>query len=559
MSNLKIYEGVAMAFAAEGVDTHFGLMGDGNMHWMTAMSHLDGMTTFSVRHEHCAVLMAMGYHSMTGKVGVASVTHGPGFTQTMTALMTGSRNNIPLVIFAGEAPLGAAWYLQAMDQAPLATACGAHYIAAHSPQRIHQYIREAFFIAQSERKPVVLGMPLDLQKLPMPNVGEYQPSASLLPQVARMPPDLAQVDAVVAKLVAAKCPVIVAGRGVMLSDARAEVEALAEATGAMLGTSLLAKGMYDHHPHSLGIVGGYARYVAREVGQQTDLVIAFGAKLGRFTTDGGKMFPKAEIVQVDINPTGFHEALDVADLYLRADAKLTAAAMLEKLKGHGKTAANIRSPALSKRLKEEPADITPYPEGDGLDPRRVFEELERVIPTDYEFVSGSAHQAYWHTAMRYAAPENYHAIRAFGAVGNALSFAIGVATAAKNAGKNGRVALFEGDGGLIMHIQELESLKRQGVKLLIVCVNDGAFGAEIHKLRVEGIDDSGAVFGRPAFEQMAKAFGLRGVTITDVGQLKAAMAAYEKSDCAEIWDVHVSDEVMAPPMRDEVAALRKAK
>jgi len=77
MSNLKVYEAVAQAFAAEGVDCHFGLMGDGNMHWMTAMSHLDGMTTFSVRHEHCAVLMAIGYHSMTGKVGVASVTHGP--------------------------------------------------------------------------------------------------------------------------------------------------------------------------------------------------------------------------------------------------------------------------------------------------------------------------------------------------------------------------------------------------------------------------------------------------------------------------------------------------
>jgi acetolactate synthase-1/2/3 large subunit len=552
MSNVKVYEAVAQAFAAEGVDCHFGLMGDGNMHWMTAMSHLDGMTTFSVRHEHCAVLMAIGYHSMTGKVGVASVTHGPGFTQTMTALVTAARNSIPLVIFAGEAPLGAAWYLQAMDQAPLAVACGAHYIAAHSAPRMNLYVREAFYIAQSERKPVVLGMPLDLQKLPMPNVGEYQPSGSLLPPVTRLPPDPKQVDEVVAKLAAAKCPVIVAGRGVMLSDACAEVEALADQAGAMLGTSLMAKGMFDHHPHSLNIVGGYARYVSREVGQQTDLVVGFGAKLGRFTTDGGKMFPKAEIVQVDINPTGFHEGLDVADVYLRADAKLAAAAMLEKLKSHGKTSANIRSAALSKRLKEEPADVTPYPSDDGLDPRLVFEELERVIPTDYEFVSGSAHQAYWHTAMRYADPKKYHAIRAFGAVGNALSFAIGVATAAKN----GRVVLFEGDGGLLMHIQELESLKRQSVKLLIVCVNDGAFGAEIHKLRVEGVDDSGAVFGRPAFEAAAKAFGLRGVTITNVDQFRAAMAAYEKSDCAEIWDVHVSDQVMAPPMRDEVAALK---
>jgi len=77
---------LAHAFAAEGVDTHFTLMGDGNMHWATAMKNIDGMTTYAVRHEHCACAMAIGYHMATGKVGVASVTCGPGFTQIMTAL-----------------------------------------------------------------------------------------------------------------------------------------------------------------------------------------------------------------------------------------------------------------------------------------------------------------------------------------------------------------------------------------------------------------------------------------------------------------------------------------
>ena len=86
MKNMPIYEALAQAFATEGVDAHFTLMGDGNMHWATAMKNLDGMATFSARHEHCACAMAMGYHLATGKVGVASVTCGPGFTQIMTAL-----------------------------------------------------------------------------------------------------------------------------------------------------------------------------------------------------------------------------------------------------------------------------------------------------------------------------------------------------------------------------------------------------------------------------------------------------------------------------------------
>src|SRR6266702_2690922 len=99
MKNMPIYEALAQAFAAEGVDAHFTLMGDGNMHWATAMKNLDGMATFSARHEHCACAMAMGYHLATGKVGVASVTCGPGFTQIMTALTVAARGRIPLVVF----------------------------------------------------------------------------------------------------------------------------------------------------------------------------------------------------------------------------------------------------------------------------------------------------------------------------------------------------------------------------------------------------------------------------------------------------------------------------
>src|ERR1700732_336070 len=81
MSNLPMYEMLARAFASEGVDTVFNLMGDGNMHWATAMSKIDGVQMIHARHEQCACAMAMGYHSATGNTGVASVTCGPGVTQ----------------------------------------------------------------------------------------------------------------------------------------------------------------------------------------------------------------------------------------------------------------------------------------------------------------------------------------------------------------------------------------------------------------------------------------------------------------------------------------------
>jgi len=242
MKNMPIYEALAQAFAAEGVDTHFTLMGDGNMHWATAMKNLPGMNSFFARHEHCACAMAMGYHLVTGKVGVASVTCGPGFTQVMTALAVASQGRIPLVVFAGETPINAKWYNQAIEKPPLATAAGAHYISAHSPQRMYQYVREAFHTAYHARKPVVIGVPYDLQKQPMPDLGDYQISNEVLPNAEPAFPHPRQVEQLADKLANAKCPIIVAGRGAVRSGAAAEIEQLADQAEALLATTLPARG-----------------------------------------------------------------------------------------------------------------------------------------------------------------------------------------------------------------------------------------------------------------------------------------------------------------------------
>ena len=551
MKNMPIYEALAHAFAAEGVSAHFTLMGDGNMHWATAMKNLDGMESYYARHEHCACAMAMGYFSATGKVGVASVTCGPGFTQIMTALAVAARNRVPLVVFAGEVPMNARWYSQAIEQPPLAAATGAHYISAHSPQRMHQYVREAFHVAQQERRPVVIGVPYDLQKQPVPELGEYEPSSAVLPQTEPVPPNAQQVAQLADMLASARCPVIVAGRGAIAAGAQGAIEELADASGALLATTLPTRGLFDSHPFSVGISGGYARKIAREIGAQADLVIALGASLTYYTVDGGKMYPKAKVAQVDLEPLGLRQGLKAADLYLRADARLTAEAVLRQLRERGPTKAAIRTPELERRIREEPADDAEFTIEKGtLDPRAVIDELDRVIPKDFDSVSGSGHQSYFHSVMRGRKPEHYHAMRDFGAIGNGISFAIGVASARKN----GKTVLFEGDGSLLMHIQEFEMIERQGLKLLICVFNDGAYGSEIHKLRAEGIDDSGSVFGRTNIASIAQGFGLRGATVTDLAQLGPLFEAYQAQDKAEVWNIHVSDQVVNPGTRRLVNA-----
>jgi thiamine pyrophosphate-dependent acetolactate synthase large subunit-like protein len=549
VANIPIYQALAEAFAGEGVDTFFTLMGDANMHWATAMLGIDGMRMVHVRHEHAACCMAMGYWSATGRVGVASTTSGPGLTQIMTALTTAVRARVPLVIFTGEAPMNAKWYAQEIDQAPFANACGAHYIRAHAPRRLHEYVREAFYTARHERRPAVIGMPYDLQKEPAPDLGPYVSSDIVVPKLTPPIPAEAEIRAVAERLVKAKCPVIVAGKGVIDAGAADALEEIAERAGALLATTLMARGLYDANPFSLGVSGGYARQVAREIGEKADLVIAIGASMTYYTIDGGRMYPKAEIVQIDSAPIGLRHGAPVAGHYVKGDAKLAADALLAALDGLGPACANVRTEELARRIRDEPADPTAYPAEDGLlDPRAVVDALDEVLEKDCDVISGSGHQSYFHSVMRGWAPGKYHVMRDFGAIGNGLGFAMGIAAARGN----GRVLLFEGDGSLIMHIQELETIARHGLKLLICIMNDGAYGSEIHKFREEGMDDSSVIFGRPDFASIAKSFGLRGATVTDLGQFAALAKDYEAGDTAAVWDVHISDKVVSPRMRKTV-------
>jgi thiamine pyrophosphate-dependent acetolactate synthase large subunit-like protein len=119
-----------------------------------------------VRHEHCALAAAMAYARKTGDLGVATVTCGPGVTQLITALPAAVRAHLPVVVFAGEAPLKSGWYNQEIDQAPLITATGAAYHRLHLPERMPVAVRDAFLQARRERRPVVIGIPFDCRTVP---------------------------------------------------------------------------------------------------------------------------------------------------------------------------------------------------------------------------------------------------------------------------------------------------------------------------------------------------------------------------------------------------------
>jgi thiamine pyrophosphate-dependent acetolactate synthase large subunit-like protein len=539
MLSMKVTDVLAQAFKAEGVEVLYALMGDANMYWAAKMADEYGVQVVHARHEHCAAAMADGYARATGKVGVATTTCGPGFTQIMTALTIAARGNVPMVVFAGDAPMGAAWYLQQIDMAPLTLATGAHYIPVRSIDRMLDNVREAFQVAQVERRPVVLSIPMDLQAQDYPYMADYMPSADIVPVAQRPVPDPTIVDRLIDMIEAAEKPIILAGRGALRSGAKDALEELAEKSGALLATSLFGKGLFDGNPYALDIAGAFASDFARERFAESDLVIGVGAGLGHYTTEGGYLYPMAQVAQIDVNPRGLWQGLRTADLHVRADARAAAEAILKRVGERGVAKSGFRTGDIVAQIAADSPDSKEFlVQANTVDPRKMVLELDKAIPKDWDIVVGGGH--YFSMAMTHMTgrpADKYHVVNDFGAIGSGLPAAIGIATARND----GKVALIEGDGSLLMHIQELETIQRHGVKMLINIMNDGGYGAEFHKFRARNIEPGQAIHGRTDLAATASGFGLRSATVTQMGKMPALFAEHERANTATLWDVHTDD------------------
>lgn len=541
MADPQLSAVLAKAFVDEGVDMLFTLMGDANMYWSVEMAQQPGMRVIHARHEHCACTMADAWARYTGKVGVASVTCGPGYTQIMTALSIASRAGTPMVVFAGDAPQGASWYLQDIDQAPLAHATGAHHIAIRSVDRALDCVREAFTVAQVERRPVVLGVPLDLQREPFPYPPDYMPSKDAVPVPQRPQPDPELVERVVDMIAQAERPILIGGRGALRSGAGKAVEAVAERAGALLATTLLAKGLFEGNPYNLDIAGAFASDLSREFFAESDLVIGVGAGLGHYTTEGGYLYPEAKVVQIDTNPRGIWQGLRTADLHVRADAKAAAEALVARLDARGIAQQGCRGGDMAGRIAGDSPDSKEFQVQPGtLDPRETVRELDAAIPPDWDIVVGGGHYfSFVMTHLRNRPAERFHVVNDFGAIGSAFSAAIAIALARGD----GKVVLFEGDGSMLMHIQEMETMRRYGVRLLVCTMNDGGYGAEFHKFRAKGVEDKEAIHGRGDLAAVARGFGLRGKQVTEKGRFDALLRAHVDSEASTLWDIHIDDRI----------------
>lgn len=519
MADIPVAQAVGDTLAALGVRHFFGLIGSGNFAVSNALVAA-GASFYASRHEGGAITMADAFARVSGPgtVGVCSVHQGPGLTNTLTGLTEAAKSRTPLLVLAADTAASALRSNFRIDQDGLVAAIGAIPERLHGPASAVADTVRAYRRALIERRPVVLMLPLDVQAGSCP-APEGPPPA--LPRLLPVRPAAEAVMAAADALARAERPLIIAGRGAVLADARVPLEALAEQCGALLATSAVANGLFAGNPWSLGISGGFASPVAAELIGAADVVLGVGAALNMWTTRHGHLLhPDATVIQVDheADAIGAHHRVDRAIL---GDAAATTQALIEELVRRETAPSDWRTPELAARIQAGSWQQTPFEDAgtaDQIDPRALSHALDAILPAERTVATDSGHfMGYPAMYLRVPDAQGFVFTQAFQAVGLGLATAIGAAIARPD-----RLTVAAlGDGGALMALPELETVARLGLRLLLVVYNDAAYGAEVHHFGPHGAPLDLVRFPDTDFAALGRAVGLTAATIRTVADLRA--------------------------------------
>ncbi|HTU97778.1 MAG TPA: thiamine pyrophosphate-binding protein [Solirubrobacteraceae bacterium] len=500
---------VGQTLAATGVTDVFGVVGSGNLILTNALCSR-GARFHHARREDGAICMADGYARVSGTVGMVSLHQGPGLTNAVTGLTEAVKSRTPLLVLAGESPADAPTSNFHIDQPALAASVGAasdrvqsSASAADDAQRAHQR-------AIIERRPVLLNVPIDIQTQAPDSLTPTRPPLPAFPT----PDPSAQAVALIAdQLQGAQRPLILAGRGAVLADARDQLERLGSITGALLATSATANGLFAGLPYAVGIAGGFASPFATALLPQADVVLVFGASVNHWTTRHGRLIGSAATVaQVDIEARAFGLNRP-ADLTMLGDAAAGARLLADELerRGHGSTGWRTDETAREIATRTWAADAYDDASTDEwIDPRTLSIALERRLPAEKAVAVDSGHFL-GYPAMFLSVPDARAWVfpNGFQSVGLGLGNAIGAAIARPD---RPTVAAL-GDGGTFMAVAEIETAARLGLKLLVVIYDDCAYGAEVHHFAPMGHEVSMVQFPDADLAAIARACGAQAATV----------------------------------------------
>lgn len=542
----------------EGVDVLFGYPGGAVIDIYDELPRHPELRHVLVRHEQGAVHAADGYARASGKTGVCLVTSGPGATNTVTGIATAYSDSIPLVIFTGQVPtqLIGNDAFQEVDIVGITRPCTKHNFLVKDITKLALTIRQAFYLARSGRPgPVLVDLPKDVMQKRTEFVWpediymrSYNPTYK---------PNLNQLRRSVEELAKAERPVILAGGGVIMSNAAEALTGLARKLQIPVTCTLMGLGGFPAtDPLWLGMVGMHGTYAANLAINNCDVLMCVGARFDdRVTGRLAAFAPKARIVHIDIDPTSIRKNVEV-QVPVVGDCRLALEgigeicdAKLENKDWAGEHAAWIAAVAEWKSSKP-----LCYQDNGNIKPQAVIEALYDITGGDAIIATEvGQHQMWVAQFYSFTKPRTLLTSGGLGTMGYGFPASVG----AQFAFPDKKVIAVAGDGSLQMNIQELATVVSNKLPIKVIILNNRYLGMvrQWQELFYNNNYSSTNMEAQPDFVKLAEAYGAEGYRIEKAEDMRAVLEKALASPNPAFIDVVVEREENVYPIVPVGAAL----
>src|SRR5262245_2782002 len=536
----------------EGVTTIFGYPGGAILPAYDAMLDYP-IRHVLVRHEQGATHMADGYARASGKVGVAIATSGPGAPNMVTGIATAMMDSVPIVCITGQvgSKLIGSDAFQETDITGVTLPITKHNYLVTRAQDVAAAVREAFHIAQSGRPgPVLIDITKDAQQSSCDfDWDAAAPRPHACPEIVI---NSASIARALELINSAERPVILAGHGIMVSNAEAVVRQFAERAEIPVAMTLLGLGgVPASHPLNLGMMGMHGEAWVNTAIQEADLLLAFGMRFDDRVTGNLKTYaPNARKVHIDIDPAEIGKNVKV-DVGIVGDLRDVLENLLPGV-AKGQRTAWLRH---IDELKGDSAvrDIQKLPDAGHLDAAHVIHDIWRATDGNAVVVTDVGQHQMWEA--QYYHHDEPRSLITSGGLGT-MGFALPAAIGAKMACPEKEVWVVAGDGGFQMTMPELATIVQEQLDINVAIINNGSLGMvrQWQEFFYERRYAATPLIN-PEFQKLAEAFGLPAQTVTKRADVIPAVEAARNNRKTMVIDFKVEQEDTVYPMVPAGAAL----
>ncbi|TWO28802.1 acetolactate synthase large subunit [Campylobacter hyointestinalis] len=552
MKKLNGSQMISEALKHEGVSVVFGYPGGAALNIYDETYKQNYFTHILTRHEQAAVHAADGYARVTGKVGVAFVTSGPGFTNAVTGLATAYADSIPLVLISGQValPLIGTDAFQEIDAVGISRPCVKHNFLVKTVDELPLVLKQAFYIARSGRPgPVHVDIPKDVTAA----IGEFKypdeiKMQTYKPNTKGHPNQIKKACDAIAK---SKKPIAYIGGGAISSNSSDEIRKFLSKTKIPAVETLMALGVLRSDDDlNLGMVGMHGSYAANMALSEADLIICLGARFDDRVTGKLSEFGKnAKVIHVDIDPSSIGKIVN-AEFPIVGDLKNV---MIELNSKIDLDPANFASWRDQIKIYENLHPLGFKDSDEVLKPQWVIQNIASIVGDDAIIATDvGQHQMWVAQFYPFNHPRQLLTSGGLGTMGFGLPSAMGAAF-----GSDKPVIAVSGDGGFLMNVQELMTLSANKKRVINIVLNNNFLGMvrQWQTFFYGGRYSNTDLELQPDFVKVCEGFGGIGFSVETKDEFKKALQTALKSDTVSVIEVKIDRFENVLPMVPAGAAI----